>query len=156
MAERWTANLALGHTVTVRRKTDDDNLPYADETLPRGQAMREFAEWVTGAPLPPGEVAPNDFRITDALINRMVIHSLATLHALADRGHFKAAQFIVQLGLGSTEKPFTEQAQVMEREEVRERLIELYQRKGLSQAMAEKMVDAKLKPALPAAETKNE
>jgi len=136
----------------VRRKSEDDNLPYADGELPRGQAMREFGEWVTGQPLPPGQVVPDNFRITDGLINRMVIHSLATLWALADRGHFKAAQFLVQLGLGNTEKPFSEQAQTMERAEVLERLIELYRKKGLTQALAEKMVDAKLNAALPAAE----
>jgi hypothetical protein len=90
-----------------------------DELSPDA-AMREFIELATGRKLPsnhPITIADFSIPITQALIGRLAVLSLAGLAYRARRGSEKAQMYLVDRCLGTPQKPFKESVNDLDMDE---------------------------------------
>ena len=112
-------------------------------------ALREFIYLSSGKQLPADQkISLNDLNvpITESLISRLAVLSLATLAYRARRGCFKSSAYLTDRCLGACDRPFREAVQEMPLDEAKEQLIQefcgsLNINRKLASDMVEKMLE---------------
>ena len=113
------------------------------------QALREFVYLSSGKQLPENhKVSLHDLNvpITESLISRLAVLSLATLAYRARRGCFKSSAYLTDRCLGACDRPFREQVNELSMDEAKEQLIKefcgsLNINRRLAEDMLSRMID---------------
>lgn len=128
-------------------------LPPARPPRRRGatEAVRAFYELATGQAVPSVEEDPHwqpgPLTISVPLMARLTMEGLATLRQANAEGNVRAAQYLVDRGLGAVGEGFEERARRLTLEQAQQELVATLQQIGMSPEQVERYVRRALEPA---------
>lgn len=131
-------------------------LPPARPPKRRGatEAVRSFYELATGQPVPTVEEDPHwqpgPLTISVPLMARLTMEGLATLREANSEGNVRAAQYLVDRGLGAVGEGFEDRVRRLTLDQAQQELVATLQQIGMSPEQIEGYVRRALEPSMEA------